>query len=243
MTEKLTFLAGEVASDYSFSVSRLKSIDFWVTLMMLFSALWVRMYIHAIGQYYFLQIMGQKVYELQPYFTYVSLQYGTDTASIYIQGAMFVAGTLAVLAAFLGLCVLGRLLRLLTGQIPDTVSRFILALGISAILDPYITVLADVGRDNWEGDAFRMYIYYLERGDNAGMSGILITGAMALVLNAMCLFCLYNYLITIHFNGRMLDLYQRLTGDEANFFVPHDMEISLRVLSYVLNTAKRSVIL
>jgi len=37
----------------------------------------------------------------------------------------------------------------------------------------------------------------------------------------------------------MLDVYHRLHGDEGSFFVPDDMEISLRTLAWILTQAKR----
>ncbi len=40
-------------------------------------------------------------------------------------------------------------------------------------------------------------------------------------------------------NGRMLDVYHRLHGADADFFVPEDLEISLRNLRWILTQAKR----
>merc|ERR1711964_777360 len=40
----------------------------------------------------------------------------------------------------------------------------------------------------------------------------------------LCMFMLYHYLLCIHSNGRVLDIYRRLHTN--NFFVPLDFELS-----------------
>jgi len=45
------------------------------------------------------------------------------------------------------------------------------------------------------------------------------------VINA---FIFYNYMIFVHMNGRILDLYMRLSGTMKSFFMPHDNEVSLK---------------
>jgi hypothetical protein len=83
-----------------------------------------------------------------------------------------------------------------------------------------------------------MYNYYIYRGDNNGSSGILLTAVLAIILSSLGLFFMYHYIQHLHFNGRMLDLYHRLTGTGMNFYLPEDFEISLRVLSYIVDRAK-----
>ena len=40
-------------------------------------------------------------------------------------------------------------------------------------------------------------------------------------------------------NGRILDLYRRLSGSYKSFFVPFDHEVSLKYLQWVLTRAKK----
>jgi hypothetical protein len=40
-------------------------------------------------------------------------------------------------------------------------------------------------------------------------------------------------------NGRMLDVYHRLHSDEGRFFVPNDLELSVRTLKYILGKSKK----
>jgi hypothetical protein len=114
-----------------------------------------------------------------------------------------------------------------------------LALGFSAILDPYLIAAVDLGLENDDGDMWKMYNYYKMVNDNSGASGMLMPGILTLILNVVSCFLVYNYLITLHFNGRMLDLYHRITGDDSNFYFPQDFEISLKVFRHILDTAKK----
>ena len=38
------------------------------------------------------------------------------------------------------------------------------------------------------------------------------------------------YFTKFHMNGRLLDIYQRLNSPNSSFFVPYDLEVSLKVL-------------
>lgn len=40
-------------------------------------------------------------------------------------------------------------------------------------------------------------------------------------------------------NGRILDLYKRLSGSMKSFFIPHDNEVSLKYIQWVVERAKR----
>jgi hypothetical protein len=49
----------------------------------------------------------------------------------------------------------------------------------------------------------------------------------------------YQYMIFIHQNCRILDLYKRLSGSMKSFFIPHDAEVSLRYIQWVVERARR----
>ena len=40
-------------------------------------------------------------------------------------------------------------------------------------------------------------------------------------------------------NGRILDLYRRLSGDYKTFFIPMDHEVSLKYIQWVITRAKK----
>lgn len=42
-----------------------------------------------------------------------------------------------------------------------------------------------------------------------------------------------------HNDGRMLDVFQRLTAKEGDYFVPQDLEVSIEELSYIVKKAEQ----
>ena len=64
---------------------------------------------------------------------------------------------------------------------------------------------------------------------------------MTLFLNAMIIavavFVMYQYSLSFHMNGRMMDVYNRLQVEEGSFKLPHDMEVSQAELREHCETA------
>jgi len=46
-------------------------------------------------------------------------------------------------------------------------------------------------------------------------------------------------MIGIYMNGRIMDLYRRLSGNYKTFFIPMDHEVSLKYLQWVITRAKK----
>ena len=93
-------------------------------------------------------------------------------------------------------------------------------------------------RHNYWLREWRLDHYYLKK-QGSGLVGIYLTiflMAGMIVLNS---FIFYNYMIFVHMNGRILDLYKRLSGSMKSFFIPHDNEVSLKYVQWVVERAKR----
>lgn len=52
-------------------------------------------------------------------------------------------------------------------------------------------------------------------------------------------YCFYRFMVFRFMNGRILDLYRRLSGTYKSFFVPHDAEVSLKYLQWVIERARK----
>jgi hypothetical protein len=82
-----------------------------------------------------------------------------------------------------------------------------------------------------------MYNYYYKQ-EGTGIVGVYLTFFLYFGITILNIFIFYNYMIFIHQNGRILDLYKRLNGrfyflnigSIALFFLPNDNEISLKNL-------------
>lgn len=81
---------------------------------------------------------------------------------------------------------------------------------------------------------------YYDKVDGNGIIGafvIMLIYFGVFILNA---FIFYNYLVFIHMNGRLLDIYVRLSGTLKNLFIPHDNEVSYVYFNWVYLLAKRN---
>lgn len=69
--------------------------------------------------------------------------------------------------------------------------------------------------------------------------GIYLTMFIIFALTVLNGLILYNYMVFVHHNGRILDLYTRLSGSIKSFFIPHDNEVSINYLKWVVKRAKK----
>lgn len=89
-----------------------------------------------------------------------------------------------------------------------------------------------------EGDAFKLYYSFL-RQEGSGVVGIIITVVAYFCLLTVSLVFFFNYLVSLHFNGRVIDLFRRLSATEEAFFLPGDLEISSSELRWITSKANR----
>jgi hypothetical protein len=106
------------------------------------------------------------------------------------------------------------------------------------IFDPFIVIIIDAIGTYSDGDYFRFYNYYYKKQGN-GLVGIYLTIFLIFAFTVLNGFLFYNYMIFIHMNGRILDLYKRLSGSMKTFFIPHDNEVSLKYVQWVVERAKK----
>jgi hypothetical protein len=96
--------------------------------------------------------------------------------------------------------------------------------------DPLIVIVIDcICQDFDNGDYFKFYNYYYKKQSN-GLVGIYLTIFTMFGLMTLNALIFYQYMIFVHMNGRILDLYKRLSGSMKSFFIPHDNEISLKYI-------------
>lgn len=111
--------------------------------------------------------------------------------------------------------------------------------GVFAVLDPFFVFVLDLITNNSpNGDMFKFYYWFEKAGDN-GVVGAYISFFMMMVLTIFTGYLWYRYMVEVHMNGRILDLYRRLSGTYKAFFVPMDHEVSLKYLQWVITRAKK----
>ena len=110
---------------------------------------------------------------------------------------------------------------------------------VYAFLDPLIVLILDIASRNWDnGDFFKFYHYFV-RKDEPGAVGVYICIFMTFMLTVVTGYAFYKYMVFRFMDGRILDLYRRLSGQYKEFFVPLDQEVSIKYLQWVITRAKQ----
>lgn len=113
---------------------------------------------------------------------------------------------------------------------PKVFHTVICWVGIYAIFDPFLTLFFDICSSNWEnGDLFKFGWHFNEiyETPTVGVYMIILT-VFATTLLTTIIF--YRWMVRYYMNGKILDLYRRLSGHLKDFFVPYDNEVSLSYL-------------
>ncbi|KAE8892390.1 hypothetical protein PF005_g12228 [Phytophthora fragariae] len=253
---KMHYLKHELLVDVGFS--NWHTLEFWRLIAMLLFACWIRLYVHYMTQWLFLRGSRVPVYDFQPRWTTCIVKYTWQTVATHIEIGLLALGVLgnAMMFAFLsGAAALGQRY---VGDLPAFGSNFVACAGIATVLDPFLVLIVDVLSHHYgcsqlsecavsltasgctcvTGDWFKLYVRF-QAQEGSGLVGIFIVLILYVALTCLSLVGLYIYLLYIHMNGRMLDVYRRVHGHEDSFFVPHDAEISLQELQTVCAQATR----
>lgn len=74
--------------------------------------------------------------------------------------------------------------------------------------------------------------------DGSPFFGVVITLVLYVGIMITNLMIFYNYLVFLHLEGRIIDIYTRVTAKGKYFFVPLDNEVSARYLTWVLTRTR-----
>jgi hypothetical protein len=145
-----------------------------------------------------------------------------------------IVGTLFSLAIFITVATLAFISNNVIGRFPVILYRFIECYGFAVTFDFIFCILETLYfgyvRDDWDGDAIKLWNYF-HKAENNGVVGVFLTIVLYLALFGLCTFFMYNYIVFIHMNGRLLDIYSRLNSPESSFFLPYDSEVSARYMN------------
>eukprot|EP00466_Bigelowiella_natans_P011148 jgi/Bigna1/132517/aug1.18_g7225 len=213
--KRLKFLFGWLYSDIS--SNRFGTLEFWTLILLFFLGFYLRMFVHFMGEYYFLVSMNRHPYEFicYPWTCYIRYNQGESVLGVEIA------------------------MTLIQIPISDFMSRIMLVYGILCILDPVFILIGDIVVLYKYGDYFKLFYYfqYVEP-DVGGGAGAMLTLLLVTVGTISMIALLAFYLMFLHMGGRTLDIYNRTHQDESSFFLPHDMEISTATLRYLLLKAR-----
>ncbi|XP_029611481.1 uncharacterized protein ofcc1 isoform X2 [Salmo trutta] len=215
-------------------------------IMPLLALIWfARLYLHYCSQWLFLQAIAVPVNKFQFHAHTVELVYQNSLLHTREELAMVVVGPLTLNAVTLLLLLIRWGCQLAFGSLPSFTSNFIMALGVWTVLDPLAVFVVDaiLGRLSYSAespvaDAAKLY-WHFYRTDQSGAAGVVITLFLYAILFLLSTTILYLYFLRLHNEGRMLDIFQRLSATEGSFFVPRDLEVSNQELDYIIQKAEQ----
>ncbi|KAM4834961.1 uncharacterized protein RHO17_023532 [Thomomys bottae] len=222
-----------------------QSQSFWYIILLMASLWFLRLYLHYLGQWLFLQAISTPVtkFHFLPYT--VELCYPTSLLHVGEELAVVASGPF-MLNAILFLLVLIRWgCQLLFAFCPDALSKLIIPMGLWTVLDPLAVFMVDafLGRltHNEEtplADAAKLYWVFI-RTNQPGILGVIITLLLYVLLFIISSLVLYLYCLRFHNDSWILDAFQRTHSEENKFFIPYDLEISNQELSYIVKRAEQ----
>ncbi|CAM9249994.1 unnamed protein product [Bubo scandiacus] len=222
-----------------------RSGDFWLLVLLVVLLWFVRLYLHYLSQWIFLQTISVPVTKFQLFPHTVELCYQNSLLQTSEELVMVVVGPLTLNAGLLLMVLIRWGCQQLFDSFPSFLSKFIIAMGLWTVLDPLAVFVVDsfLGRlgnsvEKPIADAAKLYWIFL-RAEESGTPGVLITVMLYTILFIISSTVLYLYFLRLHSEGWLLDMFRRIYGEEGTFFVPLDLEISSQELSYIVKRAEQ----
>uniref|UniRef100_A0A674MF04 Orofacial cleft 1 candidate gene 1 protein n=1 Tax=Takifugu rubripes TaxID=31033 RepID=A0A674MF04_TAKRU len=215
-------------------------------IIALLALMWfVRLYLHYCSQWLYLQAIAVPVNKFQFHAHTVDIVYQSSLLHTREELAMVMVGPLTLNAVTFLLVLIRWGCQQIFGSLPSFTSKFIMAQGVWTVLDPLAVFAVDAvlghlvySPETPVGDAAKLY-WHFYRIDQSGVSGVMITLFLYAVLFLLSGTILFIYILRFHNDGRMLDVFQRLTAKEGTYFTPQDLEVSIEELSYIVKKAEQ----
>jgi len=229
------YIADELFLDLKWRMRH--TIQFQTSILFIVFIFFLRQLVHYLGQYLACQLMQVPITKFDLRWYRCDLEYA---AWEFWQEAVVVAAgpisnsVLFSIAAFSSWCIKRTL-----GSYPKYFYKVVAWTGVFAVLDPFFVLISDCLAQYWDnGDYFKFYHWFIKAGDN-GVVGIYLSFFMMITLTIFTGYLLYRFMVGVYMNGRILDLYRRLSGNFKAFFVPMDHEVSFKYLQWVITRAKK----
>ena len=234
-SKKIKYISDELFLDLRWRMR--KTIQFQTTLLFLVFIFFLRQLVHYLGQYCVCRAMEVPITKFELLWYRVELDFAAW--EFYQVAAIVCAGPFANTLLFVAAASSSGVIRILLGSYPKYFYKVIAWTGVFAVLDPFIVLISDLCSNNLEnGDMMKFYVWFEKAGDN-GVVGAYLTVFMIMTLTIFTGYLWYRFMVGYYMNGRILDLYRRLSGAYKAFFIPMDHEVSLKYLQWVITRAKK----
>ena len=210
---------------------------FWPTLLssiVMLVALWSRLYVHYLFQYIFLKAIDVPITNVTVKMYTVDIKYGFwNVYQEVVAVSSGVGGTTLMFCFMIFITWIGHHL---VDYYPKVFSKFVVWFGFGTLGDGVLCAIVDTATRNGDGDFYKLPDYY-NNAEDSPIAGYIVVVCIYLFFIVLNLLIFYNYVVFLHLNGRMQDIYIRLLGDPRVFFCPNDNELSLRHLLWCYYTA------
>ncbi|XP_035825164.1 uncharacterized protein LOC101851493 [Aplysia californica] len=241
--KKMSYVARQFFAELG--LSQWRSRDFWAMLILMIIVFWIRLYLHYIGQWLFLSAIDIPINEFTFLPHTVTLNYQATLLEAKQEIAVVVLGPMMNVLVFSFLVFFAWVVPKFMGVLPDMGSKFIMAYGILTFFDPLLICIVDSILGRYEDQAiepiadFAKLYWHFKKAQGEGLPGIFLPIFLYTFTSFFAVSILYMYFLRLHNNGRLLDVYWRLHGDEDQFFQPYDLEISNQELSYICRKSEQ----
>lgn len=254
---KLQYLYLEIFGDMTNSYM-IGTLEWYSTIIVFVFALWVRIYVHYWTQYLYLQTIPTPLYGYSQELLQVIFKYSSESISNTSEIIVVVLGPVSNIFLFSVIGFIAWIYYHFTDYLPLVCSKFFAAFGIAAVLDPILTVVIDLIYHNYdcdqkseaceldytsndcdcfEGDFIKLW-NRMDRLEGSGITGLMITVIFYISIAIVACILVYHYVVYVHRDANILDLWRRVNAPEEEFFIPHDFEISSVELGQVCKKVK-----
>ncbi|ETW09206.1 hypothetical protein, variant [Aphanomyces invadans] len=145
---KLRYLKQELFADMG--LNKAGTLQFWLMVIFLCMALWLRLYVHYLGQWLYLRAVNVPVFAFSPQLVTVVLKYTWNTVPTSTEIGVIAVGVVFNVLTFLGLMGIASASQRFLGEFPDIGSRFIACFGLGTVLDPVLVFAIDLLHHNYD---------------------------------------------------------------------------------------------
>lgn len=163
--------------------------------------------VHYLGQYITLKLLDAPVIDFHLSYTKFILNY--SYWNVYQEVAVVFFGSFSNTLFFLFLIACCYLSQKHIYCFPPLFCRFIAWYGIGTVFDCVFIAIIDFATQDDNGDVFKLYTYYTQ-ATTSGFVGYFLTLLIYFALIIVNSFIFYNYIVFVHLDGRLADIYMRI---------------------------------
>lgn len=112
---------------------------------------------------------------------------------------------------------------------PTQLCKMIAWYGLFTVFDFALIAIVDIGFMDEHADILKLYTYY-EKAEASGAIGHFVTLQVYLAITIVNAYVFYNYIVFVHYDAKIKDIYLRISGLGKGYYMPDDNEVSWNYL-------------